>query len=108
MFDLLLNNVAAGGENDENSLESKNITRNQATDVRRVNSANYNRGLTVLLDVAPDDYFITTGDFEGFKVCVFQKNVAFPTISVTRKVCFEQGFVIVLKIVPFRNFTSFI
>ena len=35
---------------------------------RRLNSASYRRGLTVLLDTKSDDYFVTSDDFIGFKV----------------------------------------
>ncbi len=35
---------------------------------RRVNTASYRKGLTVLMDSKSDEYFITTDDFVGFKV----------------------------------------
>ncbi len=40
------------------------------TEIRRLNSANYQRGLTVLLDAKSDDYFVTADDFIGFKMLV--------------------------------------
>ena len=46
---------------------SEQVTRNQSeipkTNVRRVNNANHHRGLSLLLNVNADDYFITTDDF---------------------------------------------
>ena len=38
------------------------------TSVRRLNSASYHRGLTVLLDSNADQYFVTPDEFVGFKV----------------------------------------
>ena len=43
----------------------KNCIFSGKTNVRRVNHANYHRGLSLLVDVRSDDYFITTDDFEG-------------------------------------------
>ena len=40
----------------------------EGTQIRRLNSANYKRGLTLLLDSKSDDYFVTADDFVGFKV----------------------------------------
>ena len=50
------------------------------TNVRRVNHANYHRGLSVLIDVKPDDYFITSDDFEGFKLLVHDPS-AYPELQ---------------------------
>ena len=36
--------------------------------IRRLNSANFRRGLTVLLDANSQEYFVTSEDFVGFKV----------------------------------------
>ncbi len=36
--------------------------------IRRLNSANYQRGLTLLLNSKSDEYKITADDFVGFKV----------------------------------------
>lgn len=36
--------------------------------IRKLNSANYRRGLTILLDSRSDEYFVTSDDFIGFKV----------------------------------------
>ena len=36
--------------------------------LRRLNSASYRRGLSVLLNTKSDDYFVTSDDFVGFKV----------------------------------------
>ena len=43
----------------------KNCTFLGKTNVRRVNHANYHRGLSLLVDIRSDDYFIATDDFEG-------------------------------------------
>jgi hypothetical protein len=40
------------------------------TQIRRLNSANYNRGLTILLDAKSEEYFVTADDFVGFKLLI--------------------------------------
>ena len=42
------------------------------TRIRRLNSASYQRGLTMLLDAKSDEYFVTSDEFVGFKVKIKQ------------------------------------
>ena len=64
MFDLLLNvDSTSISENIELWNQSS-----RATNVRRINSANHHRGLSMLLNISSEDYFITTDDFIGLKV----------------------------------------
>ncbi len=64
-----LANAEKQDENGPNELKSNGSEKSgSASSMRRVNSATYHRGLTVLLDSNPDQYFITTDDFTGFKV----------------------------------------
>ena len=68
MFDLLLNvDSTSISENIELWNQSS-----RATNVRRINSANHHRGLSLLLNISSEDYFITTDDFIGLKVSCFQ------------------------------------
>ena len=52
----------------------------EGTQIRRLNSANYKRGLTLLLDSKSDDYFVTADDFVGFKVLVHRPE-AYPEVE---------------------------
>ena len=36
--------------------------------IKRLNSANYQRGLTILVDSKPDEYVVSSDNFVGFKV----------------------------------------
>ena len=68
MFDLLLNvDSTSISENIELWNQSS-----RATNVRRINSANHHRGLSMLLNISSEDYFITTDDFIGLKVTMIQ------------------------------------
>ena len=68
MFDLLLNvDSTSNSENIELWNQSS-----RATNVRRINSANHHRGLSMLLNISSEDYFITTDDFIGLKVTMIQ------------------------------------
>lgn len=75
MFDLLWN---------EDSSIEMNEVNNQSllpkTNVRRVNNANHNRGLSLLVDIRPDDYFITTDDYIGLKLLVHDPS-AYPEVQ---------------------------
>lgn len=67
LFDLLLNE----GDLQPLDSEEKNasgLAHNLKTNVRRVNNANHNRGLTLLLNISSTDHFITTENFIGLKV----------------------------------------
>lgn len=48
--------------------------------IRRLNSANYERGLTVVLDARSAEYRTTSADFVGFKVLVHDPG-AFPEVE---------------------------
>lgn len=75
MFDLLWN---------QEKVEENELNQNQSiktkTNVRRVNHANYHKGLTLLLDINSDDYFITTDDYIGLKLLVHDPS-AYPEVQ---------------------------
>ena len=50
------------------STDPRNQSTRVTTNVRRINSANHHRGLSLLLNTSSEDYFITTDDFIGLKV----------------------------------------
>ena len=90
MFDLLLNvDSTSISENIELWNQSS-----RATNVRRINSANHHRGLSMLLNISSEDYFITTDDFIGLKVSpisVLPTNVCFRKyIVLSRKYIFSK------------------
>eukprot|EP00093_Oithona_nana_P003672 03672.XXX_135984_139452_1 [CDS] Oithona nana genome sequencing. len=74
MFDLLWSHKNTDSENKPN--QSNPIK----TDVRRVNNANHQRGLTLLLNVSSSEYFITSDNFAGLKLLVHDP-AAYPELQ---------------------------
>jgi len=79
MFDFLDWNEDKGNPENLNGDINKTYTQGK-TNVRRVNHANYHRGLSLLVDIRSDDYFITTDDFEGVKLLVHDPS-AYPELQ---------------------------
>lgn len=73
MFDLLWSEESNAENNEVYNQSSK-------TNVRRVNNANQHRGLSVLVDIQPEDYFITTDDYIGLKLLVHDPS-AYPEVQ---------------------------
>ena len=55
---------------DEIIKDDKSRQPDKKSKIRRLNSASYQRGLTMLLDSKSDEYFVTADEFVGFKVFV--------------------------------------
>ena len=73
MFDLLWS------EDSSEEAPARNQTLPK-TNVRRVNNANYQRGLSLLVKIASEDYFITTDDYIGLKLLVHDPS-AYPEVQ---------------------------
>ena len=77
MFDLLWSN---GKGHEDDNFEGNITNYVTKTNVRRVNNANHNRGLSLLIENKPEDYFITNNDYIGVKLLVHDPS-AYPELQ---------------------------